>query len=224
MKSKKKKFLSGIAALVTLFGANPKSNVQAIKPTTKNTIKNTIVNIAVPTSVIGTIGTAIGLPIYFACKSEREQRQREEEKKKKTLKERDDALSKSDDYIKNLATDLKEIIPWQNQKLFDALIQCNSNEQLVEWQYKVVKNAEELNSKSLGKIIDALYHHWFNINQDANKTKNILCQLYNKLNDKKQEEHRKMMENHNKEMERIAKEKLEIEKRKLNDQIYKINK
>ena len=83
MKSKKRKFLSGVAAFMTLFSAGPKSNVQAMKPTTKNTIKNTIVNIAIPTAIIGSMATAIALPIHFSCKSERERMQREEEEKRR---------------------------------------------------------------------------------------------------------------------------------------------
>lgn len=232
MKSKKRKFLSGVAAFMTLFGAGPKSNVQAMTPTTKNTIK-ILYNIAIPTAIIGSIATAIALPIHFSCKSERERRQREEEEKKKILESRDDAIKKSNGYIKNLATELKEIIPLSNQELFDNLTECGEDKQLRNWQYEVVKETSNgnLNSTTLGKIIDELCHHWSKVHENetsdrnwiANQVDGELAELRRKLDSKKQEEINQAQENHLKEMRKIEKEKLEIEKQRLNNQIKKQN-
>lgn len=231
MKSKKRKFLSGVAAFMTLFGAGQKSNVQAMKPTTKNTIKNTIVNIAIPTAIIGSITAAIALPVHFSRKSEQERRQREEEEKKKILESRDDAIKKSNGYIKNLATELKEMIPLSNQGLFDNLSKCGEDKQLRDWQHKVVKETSNgnLNSKTLEKIIDELYRHWSKVYEErstdrnwiSNQINGELAELRRKLDSKKQEEFNQAKENHLKEMRKIEKEKLKIEKQRLDNQINK---
>ena len=227
MRSKKRKFLSGVAAFMTLFGAGPKSNVQAMKSTTKNTI----VDIAIPTAIIGSIATAIALPIHFSCKSERERRQREEEEKKKVLESRDDAIKKSNGYIKNLATELKEIVPFSNQELFNNLTKCGEDKQLRDWQHEVVKETSNghLNSKTLEKIIDELCYHWSKVHEKktsdrnwiSNQINGELAELRRKLDSKKQEEFNQAKENHLKEMRKIEKEKLKIEKQRLDNQINK---
>ena len=231
MKSKKRKFLSGVAAFMTLFGAGPKSNVQAMKPTTKNTIKNTIVNIAIPTAIIGGIATAIALPVHFSRKSERERRQREEEEKKKILESREVAIKQSNDYIKNLATKLKEIIPLSNQELFDNLTKCGEDKQLRDWQYEVVKETSNgnLNSKTLEKIIDELCYHWSKVYEESSKDRNWilsqveveLAELRIKLYSKRQEEFNQAQENYLEGMRKIENERLEIERKRLNNQINK---
>ena len=210
---------------MTLFGASPKSNVQAMKPTTKNTIKNTIVNIAIPTAIIGGIATAIALPVHFSRKSERERRQREEEEKKKILESREVAIKQSNDYIKNLATKLKEIIPLSNQGLFNNLTECGEDKQLRDWQHEVVKETSNghLNSKTLEKIIDELCYHERSTDRNwiSNQINGELAKLRIKLYSKRQEEFNQAQENYLEGMRKIENERLEIERKRLNNQINK---
>lgn len=215
------------------FGARPKSNVQAMKLTTKNNIKNTIIDVAFPTAIIGSLATAIALPVYFSSKSERERRQREEEEKKKILESRGDAIKKSNGYIKNLAAWLEKIIPLSNQGLFNSLIECKENNQLRDWQYEVVRETSNgnLNSKTLEKIIDELCCHWSKVyekeksdrNWISNKINGELKELHKKFDIKRQEEFFQVQENHLKEVRKIKNERLKIERERLEIERERLN-
>ena len=189
---KLKKFLSGAAASMMIFGATPKSNTKAL-----NKDKSEIAT----TCFVGTGLVALAVSVGIAYNFEKIAW-------KKELNKRDDLISKTNDYIKNLAHNLKEVIPRHNSNLFENLVKCENCTNLRNWQVQVY-NCDDLSAEALSKIINCLHTHWrtyfVNFGTAANSADNEVNLLRDKCN-------RLVSEKRWKEYMKLEKEKLNIAK------------
>jgi len=156
-----------------IFGTAPRSNTKAA--TSSWSAKDTA-TVAIAGGVLVTIGVVGGVIAYFEKKAWQNE-----------LADRELLIETANRYIKELAKNLKRVIPRSHSYLFKSLVKCQNRYDLLSWQGTIPSS---IGIKNLEQIKSCLYSHWI-ICEPANLYANLhmLDEMYaNLLDDKKFQE------------------------------------
>ena len=203
-----KKFLSGAAASMMMFGAAPKSNTKAVRHSSSVGIsiktKEDLAAACVGVVSVAAIVIGVGVACHLESKAWKEE-----------LNKRGSLILSANGYIKKLASDLKEIIPRSNSDLFSNIVNCQNYQDLRNWQIKVC-NCSSLSSSTLDKIINCLYNHWLNYIEKDNYYAGYAAHYADVEIWKLRDKYNRLVEKERwDEQMKLEKEKLNIERKKI---------
>jgi len=177
--SKSRKFLSGVMVSMMIFNTCPKetfnNKVYAMEESNSDSKKEWAA-IGIAAGILAVIGIVGGIIAYFENKAW-----------KKELAARELLIEGTNYYIKDLAKNLKTLIPRKNSDLFRSLVKCQNRYDLLSWQGTIPSS---IGIRNLEQIKSCLYSHWI-ICEPANLYANLhmLDEMYaNLLDDKKFQE------------------------------------
>ena len=146
---KSRKFLSGVMVSMMIFSTCPKetfnNKVYAMEESNSDSNKKWAA-VGIAAGILAIIGIVGGIIAYFENKAW-----------KKELAARELLIEGTNYYIKDLAKNLKTVIPRKNSDLFRSLVKCQNRYDLLSWQGTIPSS---MGLKNLRKVKDCLYSHW----------------------------------------------------------------
>ena len=146
---KSRKFLSGVMVSMMIFSTCPKetfnNKVYAMEKSNSDSKKEWAA-IGIAAGILAIVGIVGGIIAYFENKAW-----------KNELAARELLIEKTNYYIKDLAKNLKTVIPRKNSDLFRSLVKCKNRYDLLNWQGTIPSS---MGLKNLRKVKDCLYSHW----------------------------------------------------------------